>query len=373
MKRHLTIALPACLGLALILGGIKYMQISAAIAGNSANQPPPDAVTTTRAERTSWPQLRAAVGNAVAIKGATLSAEASGRVSKVNFESGAEVTAGQLLVALDTSVEEAELEAARARLELATVNAKRERSLRERNANSKADLDNAEALLREARAGVKQLEAEIALKQIIAPFDGRAGIRQVQVGQTIAQGTPVVPVQSYSPIYVNFSLPQRDLGALNVGQSVVVTAEGFGDREFAGTLTAISSEVDAATRNVNLQATLPNKEEAVRPGMFVSVSLNLGRKTDIVTVPTSSVSYTPYGNFVYIVKNAEKEGAPRPVEATVVQLGEKRGDLSAILSGLEGGEEVVSSGLFKLNPNSRVIVNNSVTPEEQLSPTPKDT
>lgn len=369
MKKQVFAALALLLLLFSAFALVKYLQISAAIAEGQKHGPPPDAVTTVIAEEQAWPVTAQAVGSLSAVDGAMLSTEELGRVVKINFESSTKVEAGQLLVALDTSVEEAELESAKAQLTLAQINAKRQRELRNNKANSQSELDNAEAVLRQAAAKVAMTEAQIARKKVIAPFEGHAGIRKVNLGQMVPAGTEVVSLQSYKSLYVNFSLPQKELSRLKEGQVLEVRFGGLSDRVFKGRLTSIDSEINTVTRNIMLQGEVENSEELLRPGMFVDVRLYYGQDENYVTVPISSVLNAPYGDSAFIVLPGE---GPRPVKNVPLRLGAKRGDQVAVLSGISPGDEVATSAVFKLRPDSLVIVNNSVTPGNDPDPTPKN-
>lgn len=354
-------------------GYVKYLQISEAIAEGAKKGPPPDTVTTAFVEKSTWPQTAQSVGSISAVEGAVLSAETLGRIVEIHFNSGDKVKKGQPLVTLDTSVEQAQLASAKAALELAEVTAKRERALRARNANAQSDVDKAEGTLRQAVAEVSRLEAEIQRKQIIAPFAGYTGIRKVNVGQTIQAGTEVVTLQAFDPLYVNFSLPQQQLSRVKLGQTVELHADSFNGQSFQGRLTSIDAVVDQATRNFSLQATLENPREVLRPGMFVDVALLFGSSDTWLTVPLSSVLHAPYGDTIYRIVHSSQEADPKGpfgIESVAVKLGPKKGDLVAILSGLEAGNEIVSSGAFKLRPQSNVFINNEVQPGNSANPTP---
>lgn len=372
MVKQIALALAVSFVFIGTLAGIKFLQISAAIAEGKSRQMPPDTVTTVVVTEQQWPVTREAVGTLAPVFGTMLSSEEFGRVSKVDFESGARVTAGQILVELDTSVEQAQLAGAKAQLELANIVAKRQRTLREKNANAQSDLDSAEATLRNADAEVGRLQAIIERKKIRAPFAGVTGIRAVNVGQTISAGTEVVSLQSYDQLYVNFSLPQNALAHVESGSKVEIRVDAFAGETFAGTLTAVEPQVNIATRNVSLQATLTNSDGRLRPGMFANVTVILPQVEKVLALPISSISYAPYGDSVFIV-DAAKDGALATVRPQTIKAGRKLGDLTAILSGLKIGDEVVTSGVFKLRPGGSVVVDNSVTPGANTHPTPADT
>ena len=375
MKKKLFLPIGATLAVIFVLALVKYFQISAAIAEGAARQMPPEAVTSTKAVREDWPKTLTAVGTLSPVRGATLGAEELGRVAKISFESGAKVEEGQVLVELDTTVEEAELQGALAQAELATLTVKRERTLRERQANSQAELDAAEATFRDRTSRVSQLRAQILRKKIVAPFAGYAGIRLVNVGQIVQPGAPIVSVQAFDPLYVDFSLPQQAIAEAKIGSKVDVSVDVFPGETFAGELAAVQPEIDLATRTVKLQAKLPNASEKLRPGMYARVTLIAPETESVIRVPASSVLYAPYGDTVYVIEKLKDPSGKEYLGASpqVVQLGRRRGDQIAVLKGLNGDEEIVSSGVFKLRPGAAVAVNNSVAPSNEAFPSPPDT
>jgi membrane fusion protein (multidrug efflux system) len=365
------------IAIAVFLGAIafvKYQQIQTAIAQGAAWQPPPEAVTTIVAEQGQWPATISAIGTVVAVHGVTVSADLPGIVERIAFDSGRSVRAGDVLVELNTSQEEAQLEAAKAERELATLNFERIRGLREKGVTSQAEYDGFAAQLKQAEARVGEIEAAIERKTIRAPFTGALGIRQVNLGQFLNGGAAVVPLQSLDPIYVDFAIPQHQVGDLRVGREVRVQADGASDVAFEGKISAINSIVDPATRNIQVQATLSNTEGRLRPGMFVEVQVILGPGNAIVALPASSISYAPYGDSVFIVENVEGPNGQTylGVRQQFVKLGPGRGDQVAVLSGIAPGEEVVTSGVFKLRNGAAVLVNNDVQPANSPTPEPED-
>lgn len=353
------------------LVGLKMLQFGAMMAAGEAMGPMPETVATTEAEATTWQGRLTAVGTVEAVQGVALETEVPGIVREIRFKSGTAVNAGDVLVVLDAETEEAQLRAARADAELARLDFQRIQQLRETDAVSASRLDQAQARLDSARAAVENIEAVIAKKTIRAPFDGVIGIRQVNLGQYLAPGSPIAPLQQFEPIYINFSLPQQALGRLAEGMPVRITSDAVPGRTFAGTLTAIDAEVDVGTRNVRLQATADNRERLLRPGMFVRVVVLLPVDRAVVIVPQTAILAAPYGNSVYLVQPAE-EGDGLTVEQQFVRLGETRGDFVAIESGLEAGQTIVSAGVFKLRNGMAVTVNNEQAPDPQLEPTPPD-
>jgi membrane fusion protein (multidrug efflux system) len=374
MKKRMIITVGTALLVIAVLGLVKFFQIREAIAGYASFQPPPEAVTTTVAHEESWPETLSAVGSVVAVQGVTVSADLPGIVEKIAFASGARVRKGELLVQLDTSQERAQLAARESQRRLSSVNLERMRGLRAKGVISQAELDRVEAESQQASAGTSETQATIERKRIRAPFSGTLGIRQVNLGQYLNPGDPVVALQTLDPIYVRFSVPQQDLARLRTGATVRVTGEGLNGTELTGRITAFDSLVDETTRNVQVQATFENPEGLLRPGMFVQAQVLLGAGRTVVPLPASAVNYAPYGDSVFVVEEMKdpKGKSYRGVRQQIVQLGGKRGDQVAVLSGLKPGEEVVTSGTFKLRQGAAVLVNNQVQPSNNPAPKPED-
>jgi membrane fusion protein (multidrug efflux system) len=360
--------------LVVLLAVYKVITVRAAIAQHEGFTPPPEAVTSIAAAETTWRSTLSAVGSVASVQGVTLGVEESGIVKAVHVESGVAVERGQLLVELDSSVEEAQLRGSLARLDRARQELERTKSLREKNAISKSEFDKAEAEYRSADSEASALKAQIARKRVIAPFAGKVGIKEVNVGQYLAEGSPVIPLYALDPLYVNFSLPQQSVQELATGQKVKVILEGDTAHETEGTLTAINPQVDERTRNVSLQAALRNEKEVLRPGMFVQVVVELPRTLQVVTIPNSSISYAPYGDSVFVIETMKDPKGKEylGVRSQIVKLGSQRGEQVAILSGIKPGEQVVTSGVFKLRPGATVKLNNEFSPSNDPSPTPAD-
>lgn len=373
-KKQVLLALSVVGALIVALGVVKYLQIAHAIAQSAQFAPPPEAVTVLEVQPQPWQRSLSAVGTVIAQQGAMLSTEESGVVHRINFESGQEVEKGAVLVELDTTVEEADLRAAQAVLDQARQAFKRAQALYPKQAISQAEYESAEAKQREAAATVASLEASIARHRVIAPFSGRAGIREVNVGDYITAGTPIVPLYSLDPLFVNFSVPERSLPVLAVGQRVVVRVDAFPDRVFEAQLTSINPQVNRVTRNVELQATASNPEGLLRPGMFAQVELMLPSEDQFIAIPVTSVSYAPYGDSVYVVSEMKGPNGESylGVRQQIVKLGPKRGDQVAVLSGLQPGERVATSGTFKLRPGAAVQVVEGPAPSNDPHPTPAD-
>ena len=362
MKKRLVIML-VLVGLFIAgIGAVKAAQIHGAIAASAKFAPPPTVVTTTVVKQERWQPTLAAVGSLRAVNGVVVSTDLPGIVSEIAFQSGQEVTKGDLLIRLDSQQEDAQLRSAEARLDLATSNLERYRDLVKQGAVSQSDYDGADSSNRQAVASVDEARALIARKTIVAPFDGLLGIRQADLGQYLNAGEPIVALQSVDPILVEFAFPQQELEHITVGKQLRLQAAGLAEEQFDGTIAAIDSRVDEHTRNILIQGTINNPERKLRPGMFVNVEVLLP-ETATLSIPASSINYAPYGDSVFVVKDNK-------VQEQFVKLGQNRGDQVAVVSGVREGDEVVSSGVFKLRSGIPVQVDNSVQPGNDVSPTP---
>ncbi|MEO8430791.1 MAG: efflux RND transporter periplasmic adaptor subunit [Acidobacteriota bacterium] len=355
------------------IAAVKTRQIQTAIKKGSSYQPPPEAVTTVVAKREEWPSTWSAIGSVAAVRGVTVSADLPGVVSRIEFESGQSVSQGAVLVRLDTRQEEAQLAAAVAGRGLSDLNLKRAKDLVAQGISAQADLDRLSAEQKQAEAKAGEIRATIARKTIRAPFAGVLGIRQVNLGQYLEGGAAIVPLQAIRPVYVNFSVPQQEVAAVKVGSVIHVAAEGAGIAA-DGKITAVDSVVNEATRNIQIQATLANADARLRPGMFVKANVALGAGTPAVTVPTSAINYAPYGDSVFIVEDVTSPKGQKylGVRQQFVKLGPSRGDQVAVVSGLKDGEQVVTSGVFKLRTGAAVKINNKVQPGNNAAPRPED-
>jgi membrane fusion protein, multidrug efflux system len=359
------------------LGFVKFRQIQTAIAEGAAFQPPPEAVTTIVAQEEEWPATLSAIGTMAAVQGVTVSADLPGTVERISFESGRAVRQGDVLAELDTRQERAQLAAIEAQRDLATLNYNRMKGLLSDRVISQAEFDRAVAEQKQTAAQVGEINATIQRKTIRAPFSGILGIRQVNLGQYLAAGDPLVPLQSLNPIYVNFGVPQQDVARIGIGHRVRVGAGDAGDGariELAGHVTAIDAVADQTTRNVQVQATLANPHGKLRPGMFVQTELSLGSSRSVITLPASAINYAPFGDSVFVVTDLQGQNGQtyRGVRQQFVKLGGARGDQVAIGSGVKPGEEVVTSGVFKLRNGAAVVVNNTVQPANKRAPKPED-
>ncbi len=377
MFKRMFITVAAFLLLVAALACYKVMQVKAMMAKFATMGPPPAAVTSSIAKAQTWQPVLSVVGSMRAVNGVLVSTDLAGIVAQIAFESGRDLKKGDLLVKLDTQQEEAELHSAEARRELARISLKRQKDLIAKNAVAQSDYDSAESEFRQADAAVEESQALIARKTIVAPFDGLVGIRQVDLGQYLNVGSTIAPLQSLDPIYVEFSIPQQDLDKVALRKKLRVRADGIEGREFAGEVTAVDSKVDEATRNVTVQGTVSNPDHELRPGMYVNVDVLLPEQAGVVAIPATAINYAPYGDSVFIVKDATepgKDGKPgKEVVQQFVKLGASRGDQVAVLSGVKPGDEVVTSGVFKLRSHAPVMINNSVQPDENPNPNPPDT
>lgn len=372
MLKRMIVMLTVTLVIVAGLGFVKFQQIQTAMAQGAAFQPPPEAVTTVVAQQEAWPVTLSAIGTMAAVQGVTVSADLPGTVEGIFFESGRAVRAGDVLATLDTTQEQAQLAAIEARRELARLTFARVQELLNQKVISKAEFDRAAAESQQTEAQLGEIKAVIQRKTIRAPFAGVLGIRQVNLGQYLGSGDALVTLQSVNPIYVNFGVPQQSAGEIPVGRTVKVTTADFDGVEWKGRVTALDSMIDEATRNIQVQATLPNADGRLRPGMFVQAEVGLGPSQSVIVLPASAINYAPYGDSVFVVADLKGEDGRtyRGVRQQLVKVGPARGDQVAVLTGVKAGEEVVTSGLFKLRNGAAVQINNSVRPANSPAPTP---
>lgn len=369
MKKILIAGLLIVVVVAGALGLVKTMQIKTIISTKMV--PPPETVATAVVHEDKWLDTLSAVGSVSPAQGVTVAPEIAGTVDKIAFESGATVNKGDLLVKLDTSSEEAQLRAAEAQVQLATLNAERARQLRQDKTVSQSELDQAEANLKEAQANADTIRATIGKKTICAPFTGRLGIRLVNLGEQLDVGKGIVSLQSLTPIYVDFSLPQQELGKLATGLKVRVTSDSYPGKEFEGKLTAINPDLNATTRSVQLRAEFANADSLLRPGMFVNVRVELPDGENVLAIPSTAVLSAPYGDSVYLVESQVANGVTNlVVQQKLIRTGRPNGDFVSVESGLKAGDRVVSSGLFKLHNGSTIQENNEAAPKPSLTPNP---
>ncbi len=374
MAKRMILTLVVLVALIGSLGFVKFRQVEVAIAQGANFKIPATAVTTVVAERETWPSNLQVIGTAAAIQGVTVSADLPGTVDKIHFESGQWVHEGDILVELDTRQERAQLASLEAQRDLAKVNYDRAQQLVSAGVIARSDYDSASAQQKATEAQVGDIRAAIARKTIRAPFSGVLGIRQVSRGQYLAAGQAIVSLQSLNPIYINFGVPQQDTPKMVPGHVLRVTNSDLPGMAFTGRIIALDSVINEQTRNIQVQAILTNKENKLRPGMFVQVELPLGQPREVVPLPASAINYAPYGDSVYVVTEMKDPNGNtyRGVRQQVVKIEGSRGDQVAIISGVNPGDEVVSSGVFRLRNGAPVQVNNSVKPENNPAPKPED-
>ncbi len=373
MAKRMTLMLGVMVVLLTALGFIKFRQVQSAVQA-AAFQAPPEAVTSIVAQREQWPATMSVIGTMEAVHGVTVSADLPGTVARINFDSGESVRAGEVLVELDTRQERAQLAALEAQRDLARIQYHRMQQLVNEGVISRVEYDQATAQQKATEANVAEIRATIERKTIRAPFSGILGIRKVNLGQYLSGGSPVVPLQALNPIYVNIGVPQQAAGQVQVGRNLRVTSDDLVGQVFTGRVTAIDSVVDEATRNIQVQATLSNPEGKLRPGMFVQVEAALGASRQVITLPASAISYAPYGDSVFVITDLKNQKGQtyRGVRQQFVKLEGSRGDQVAVVSGVNPGDEVVSSGVFKLRNGAAVQVNNKVQPGNNPAPKPED-
>jgi membrane fusion protein (multidrug efflux system) len=355
------------------LGFVKFRQVQSAVQAASF-QPPPEAVTSIVAKQEQWPATMAVIGTMEAVQGVMVSADLPGTVARINFDSGKSVRAGDVLIELDTRQERAQLAALEAQRDLAGVNFGRMQQLSKEGVISRMEYDRATADQKQTEANVGEIRATIERKTIRAPFSGVLGIRKVNLGQYLAAGNPIVQLQALNPIYVNVGVPQQAVGQVRIGGNLHVTTEALAGQVFNGRVTAIDSVVDETTRNVQVQATLSNPEGKLRPGMFVQVEVGVGANRPVIALPASAINYAPYGDSIFVITDLkdQKGQTYRGVRQQFVKVEGSRGDQIAVISGVKPGDEVVTSGVFKLRNGAAVQVNNKVQPGNDPAPKPED-
>jgi membrane fusion protein (multidrug efflux system) len=354
----------------LIFGGVLGMQWYGNIKMNEFmdNMPVrPVSITTAEAHIAMWQDAVESVGTLAAIQGAELATEVPGTVEEIYFDNGAEVNAGDVILTLNSAPDRAELKALEAAAELAAIELRRANSLVESRNISKSELDQRQSQLHQARARVEAQKARIEQKALRAPYSGRLGIRRYNVGDYVQAGDTIIELQSLDKLYANFTLPEQYSGQVDTGMTVQANLQALGGEEFEGLITAIAPLIDPETRNFAVQATLENRDELLKPGMFASLTLPIGLGVEQVIVPRTAISYRPYGNSIFVVL---REGDTQKVSQRFVTLGPVRGDLIAVMEGLNPGETVATSGLLKLDSGAVVTVNNAIQPDDSLSPQP---
>ncbi|MFA6287962.1 MAG: efflux RND transporter periplasmic adaptor subunit [Opitutaceae bacterium] len=373
MLKRFIIALVGFIVIVALLGGVKVAQIKTA--SSQPHTMPPSSVTTVEAREETWAPSLSVIATLAPVQGVMLGTDADGIISKISVENGAVVKAGDVLLTFDTTVEASQLAAAESKLALARLDLKRSTELLSKNTISQAELDQATAQLNQTEADAGALRAQLEKKIVRAPFDGRVGIRLVNVGQFVSRGSPLLPLQKLNPMYVDFNIPQRQLPSLVVGQEVNVKVDAFGDRGFPGKITAINPQVDPSSRNVSAQALIENPGEVLRAGMFAHVEVLLPAAAPSIILPATAIAYASYGNSVFIIEKMKGRDGTEYLGARqqFVKLGVTRGDQIAILEGVKPGEQVATAGVFKLRNGLPVQVNNSVLPSNNPAPKPANT
>jgi len=373
MAKRMILMLVAAALLVGALGYFKLRQVQAAVKGG-AFQPPPAAVTTIVAKQETWPSTLSVVGTTAPVHGVTVSADLPGTVDTITFDSGKFVHEGDVLVQLDTRQERAQLAAMEAQRDLAKINYDRMQQLVNEGVISRMEYDKSTAEQKQTEANVGEIKATIQRKTIRAPFSGILGIRQVNLGQYMSAGTAIVSLQALNPIYANFNVPQQVMSQMRPGQNVKISTDGASGHQYTGRVNALDSTVDESTRNVQVQATLANPESKLRPGMFVQVEVGVGAQRSLFPLPASAINYAPFGDSVYVVTDLKGPDGKtyRGVRQQFVKIEGARGDQVGIVSGLNQGDEVVTSGAFKLRNGAAVAVNNKIQPGNNPSPQPED-
>jgi membrane fusion protein (multidrug efflux system) len=371
MKKRLILTVISLVIVIAILVAVKALQIGAMIDQGKNFAPPPETVTSTLVKADSWETTLTAVGTLNAVQGVTVAAELAGKVVEISFEAGTPVKKETVLLRQDTSSEEAQLPGAVAQVNLSRTNLERLDQLFAKSLISQAERDNAVAAAEQAQAQADNIRATIAKKTIRAPFSGHLGIRQVNLGQMLREGDPIVTLQSLDPIYVDFSLPQQQLSLVRLGLTVQVTTDALPAETLKGRITAINPLVDSGTRQIKVQATVANRGNKLRPGMFANVAVGLPARQKVLAVPATAILYAPYGDSVFVVEDAaDKKG--KMLRQQFVRLGAKRGDFVAVMSGIREGETLVSTGVFKLRNSQSVVIDNTLAPDFQKAPTPEN-
>ena len=389
MTKRMLIMIGAVLLLVAALAFGFYLHIQKLIA--SSPKPTAQTVTATQVSSQDWQPALAAVGSVVPVRGVDVTSEIAGLVREIHFRSGQDVKKGDVLVELNADADKAQLAALEAAADLSATVLKRDKAQFEAQAIAQAQVDADAADLKSKRALAAQQQAVIDKKTLRAPFAGKLGITTVNPGQYVNPGDKIVTLQTIDPVYVDFNLPQKSVGSLQVGQVVNVTSDGFPGVTFPGKISAISPKVDTTTRNVVVEATLANPKRQLLPGMFANASVEVGDKKHYLTLPQTAITYNPYGSTVFVVLTADEAAAaaraksngasaPAPaasgnglvVQQAFVTTGETRGDQVAILSGLKEGQQVVTSGQVKLKNGTSIVIDNSVQPANSPNPTPQE-
>lgn len=371
MKRQVFIALGIVLAIFMILAGIKALQIFAMIKFGKDFQPPPETIASAMVQEERWTDSLYAVGSITPEQGVIIAPEIGGTVTEIAFESGANVNQGDLLVRLDTATEDAQLRASEAQADLAKLTVERLRKLRADNTASQAELDQAEATYKQAAASADALRAAVDKKTIRAPFSGQLGIRKVNLGEQLAVGQGIVSLQSLTPVFADFSLPQQDLEKISAGLTVRITTDTFPEKVFTGEVAAINPDLEVASRSVKVRAKLLNAEKLLRPGMFVRAEVQLPGERKVLVIPSTALLSAPYGDSVFVIETKVAEGKTNSIaNQKFIRTGRAKGDFVSVTYGLQPGDKVVSAGAFKLKNGVPVAENNERAPQPSATPNP---
>lgn len=360
LRRAIIIVILALVLIIVVIGGHTAYKIITMTKKFAHMGPPPPTVSVAKVEPKSWQPTLSAVGTLQAVNGVNVSAEVPGTITKILFQSGQIVKNNQPLIQLDDSTDQQNLRSAIAQLQLKQVSFEQQTKLLQEHATSRIALDQAKAALASAEADVANAKHAIRLKLITAPFEGKIGIRKVNIGQYVTPGQALVSLQSMDPLYVQFYLPEQDLSAVKVGQAISAGVDTYKGEQFPGTITAINSQVDEQTRNIELQATIRNKDMRLYPGIFANVSVQLAQHQKVLVVPETAVTYSLYGDSVYVVDKNAKSKTGYTVHERFISVGLRQGKEVAVLKGLKAGDQVVTSGQLKLHDNDNIQINNKV-------------
>jgi membrane fusion protein (multidrug efflux system) len=370
MIRKLSIGFLIVLVVCGALGAVKFLQIKKLLGSAALFAPPPETIATAVVQEETWPETLTAVGSISAAQGVMVSPEIAGTISEIAFESGAAVKQGDLLVRLDTTSEEAQLRAAEAQADWAKLTVDRQKKLQTDKTVSQSEVDQADATWKQAVANADNIRAIIQKKTVCAPFSGKLGIRLVNLGEQLDVGKSIVSLQSLTPIFVDFSLPQQEFAKLQTGLKVQAISDSYPTNVFEGEITAINPDLDMSTRSVRVRAKFENADERLRAGMFARVTVVLPQQDPVKVIPATAVLSAPYGDSVFIVTPDKSGSTNLVVRQAFIRTGRARGDFVSVESGLNTGDRVASAGVFKLRNGGAVRENNSLVPEASQTPTP---
>jgi len=378
MTKRMLIMLGCVLLLVAILAGGFYLHVQKMIA--SSPKPGAQTVTAAKVEALEWQPQLASVGTIMPVRGVDVTTEIAGLVRQINFKSGQEVKAGELLVQLNDDSDVAQLNSLQAAADLAATVLTRDKLQFAAQAISQAQVDADTADLKSKRALVEQQKALVQKKAIRAPFSGELGITTVNPGQYLNPGDKIVSLEKIDPIYVDFYVPQKQVAGLTIGQSLNLSSDAYVGVDFAGKISALNPKIDPTTRNVQIEATLSNPKHQLLPGMFANVKVNMGEKKQYLTLPQTAITYNPYGSTVFVIAPDDKKDAKKDdkgntqlvAQQVFITTGATRGDQVAILTGLKAGQQVVTTGQIKLKNGTPVVVDNTVSPANSPNPTPQE-